>query len=174
MCLGGCWKEPVLCLPQHIEGFERSKLNLDRLNLTQTHATAHALTAPVIRLSTNIIWVEWWVFSEMHLFPSHYWRQEGGGGGTGGGLVKGGKGGCYWYAPCGVNTWLISCRHSNDCLLWLICTSCRLPTEHTHREQVNANELQTFKGTFGSKSSAFRGCPIYSHVLLNSTYWKLQ
>lgn len=131
MCLGGCWKEPVLCLPQHIEGFERSKLNLDRLNLTQTHTIAHALTAPVIRLSTNIIWVEWWVFSEMHLFPSHYWRQEGGGGGTGGGLVMGGKGGCYWYAPCGVNTWLISCRHSNDCLLWLICTSCRLPTEHT-------------------------------------------
>lgn len=69
------------------------------------------------------------------------------------GWWRGGKGGCYWYAPCGVNTWLISCRHSNDCLLWLICTSCRLPTEHTHREQVNANELQTFKGTFGSKSS---------------------
>lgn len=90
------------------------------------------------------------------------------------GWWRGGKGGCYWYAPCGVNTWLISCRHSNDCLLWLICTSCRLPTEHTHREQVNANELQTFKGTFGSKSSAFRGCPVYSHVLLNSTYWKLQ
>lgn len=99
MCLGGCWKEPVLRLPQHIEGFERSKLNLDRLNLTQTHATAHALTAPVIRLSTNIIWVEWWVFSEMHLFPSHYWRQEGGGGGTGGGLVTGGKGGLLLICP---------------------------------------------------------------------------
>lgn len=46
------------CLAQHIEGFERSKLNLDRLNLTQTHAIAHALAATVIRLSTNIIWVE--------------------------------------------------------------------------------------------------------------------
>lgn len=127
---------------------------------TDTHTIAHALTVAVIRLSTNIIWVEWWVFSEMRLFPSHDWKQEGGGGGTGGGLVVVGRegGGCYWYAPCGANTWLISCRHSNACLLWLICTSCRLPTEHAHREQVNANELQTFKGTVGSKSNAFRGC----------------
>lgn len=57
-------KRQYCVLLQHRDGFEKSQLNLDRLNLThtcthaRTHAIAHALAATVIRLSANIIWVE--------------------------------------------------------------------------------------------------------------------
>lgn len=136
-----------------------AKLNLDRLNLTQTHAIAHAPTDTVIRLSTNIIWVEWWVFSETHLFPSHYWRQEKWGwrdmgGGEGGWWWW--REGCYWYAPCGANTWLIFVQPFK----WLPPFGSSVlpadsPLSTLTEEQVNANELRTFKGTFGSKSCVF-------------------
>lgn len=136
MCLGGCGKAPVLCLAQLTEGFERSKLNLDRLNLTQTHTFAHALTDTVIRLSTNIIWGEW-VFSEMHLFPSHYWREEGGGwrdGGGGGGLL---------ICP-------MQCRHLTNFMQpfnWLppLAHLCFLPPPHWARSQRNRSMQMSYR-----------------------------
>lgn len=45
---------------------------------------------------------------------------------------------------------------------WLICASSRCPTEYAHRGTVQCKwDADLYKGTFGSKSSAFKGkvCP---------------
>lgn len=134
MCLGGCGKEPALCLAQHIGGLKRSKLNLDRLNLTQTpRRCACARRQSLGFQQTSSGWNDESLvrcICFLHITgETGRWGRRDKRGRTG----RWRRGCCYWYAPCGANTWLISCSHSNDCLLWLICASCWLPTEHAHR-----------------------------------------
>lgn len=159
MCIGRSGKD-LACACRSTSFWKWGKLNLGWLNLTQTHTIVRALRATVIRPSTNSIWMEWWVFSEMHLIPL---LTHGGGGGAGEEGCWCWWCGCCWYAPCGANTWLIFMPSFKwvsalDHLYFL-----QTPTEHAHTEHVNANELQIFKGTVGSETSAFRG--LYSAFL---------
>ena len=86
------------------------------------------------------------VFSEMHLFPSHYWREEGGGGGLDGGGLVVAEGELLLICP-------MQCQHLTNFmqpfkLLLLFGSSvlpARSPAERAHaQEQVNGNELQAF------------------------------
>lgn len=106
--------------------------------------------AESLGLSTNIIWVEWWVFSETHLFPSNYWREESGDVG-----LVGAGGGPLLICP-------MQCQHLTNFMQpfkWLLPLAhlCFLLTSHWASSQRNRSMQMSYR-------------PLKGQLALNKVY----